>query len=106
MGKKIAVIGDKGSVLGFQAVGFEAFETTGPEETKAALRQVTRGDYGIVFITEKAYSQVVDYADSFKELTIPAIIPIPGREGSMGLGMARVRKNVERAVGADILFKD
>ena len=106
MRKKIAVIGDKGSVLGFQAVGFEAFETRSPEETKAALDQVTKGDYGVVFITEQAYESVAAYADNFKDLTIPAIIPIPGREGSLGLGMARVRKNVERAVGADILFKD
>ena len=37
---------------------------------------------------------------------IPAIIPIPGIEGSLGLGISNVKKSVERAVGADILFKD
>ncbi|MEG0541022.1 MAG: V-type ATP synthase subunit F, partial [Angelakisella sp.] len=31
---------------------------------------------------------------------------IPGRRGSMGLGLSNVKKSVERAVGADILFKD
>lgn len=30
MRKKIAVVGDKGSVLGFKAVGFEVFMTSHP----------------------------------------------------------------------------
>ena len=33
----------------------------------------------------------------------PAIILIPGKEGSLGIGMANVTNAVERAVGADIL---
>ena len=31
-------------------------------------------------------------------------IPIPGVDGSFGIGIANVKKSVERAVGADILF--
>ena len=41
------------------------------------------------------------YGD-FPALT-PAIILIPGKSGSLGIGMANVKKSVERAVGADIL---
>ena len=40
------------------------------------------------------------------DLPIPAIVSIPGQEGSMGYGMNNLRRAVERAVGADILFKD
>ena len=40
----------------------------------------------------------------YKGLRLPAIIPVPGRNGSLGIGMQDVRKSVERAVGADILF--
>ena len=35
-----------------------------------------------------------------------AVIPIPGSQGSNGLGMRRVRANVEKAIGADILFNN
>ena len=35
-----------------------------------------------------------------------AVIPIPGSRGSNGLGMSRVRANVEKAIGADILFNN
>ncbi|MCQ4771942.1 V-type ATP synthase subunit F, partial [Intestinimonas massiliensis] len=33
----------------------------------------------------------------------PAIILIPGKSGSLGIGMDNVKKSVERAVGADSL---
>ena len=37
-----------------------------------------------------------------KELA-PAVILIPGKEGSLGIGMEKITETVERAVGADIL---
>ena len=39
----------------------------------------------------------------YKDNLTPAIILIPGKGGSLGIGMANVKKSVERAVGADIL---
>ena len=33
----------------------------------------------------------------------PAIILIPGREGSLGIGRDNIQRAIERAVGADIL---
>ncbi|MDD6159415.1 MAG: V-type ATP synthase subunit F, partial [bacterium] len=41
--------------------------------------------------------------DKYKDRLTPAVILIPGKEGSLGVGMANVKKAVERAVGADIL---
>ena len=44
--------------------------------------------------------EVAEYIDK----RLPAIIPIPDKDGSLGIGMESVKKAVERAVGADILF--
>ena len=41
--------------------------------------------------------------DRYKDRLTPAVILIPGKEGSLGIGMENVKKSVERAVGADIL---
>ena len=41
--------------------------------------------------------------DRYKDALTPAIILIPGKDGSLGIGMANVKRAVERAVGADIL---
>ena len=42
--------------------------------------------------------------DKYRESRLPAIIPVPDRNGSSGMGMENLKKSVERAVGADILF--
>jgi len=106
MRKNIAVVGEKDSVLGFRAVGFDVFETSDAQSTAVIIRRLAEQDYGVIFITEQALKPVRAVVDKFKEYRTPAIIPIPGRGGSLGIGMESVRKSVERAVGADILFKE
>jgi len=106
MRSKIAVVGEKESVLGFKAVGFEVVETSAPQETGKAIHRLAKEGYGIIFITEQALAPVVEIMDLYKDSKVPAIIPIPGRAGTIGMGMTSVKKSVERAVGADILFKD
>ena len=104
MGNKIAVVGEKESVLGFKAVGFAVFETAAPQEAEETVRRLAKEGYGIIFITEQALAPILPILNDYKDRRIPAIIPIPGRQGTMGLGMTSVRQSVERAVGADILF--
>lgn len=106
MRSKIAVVGEKESVMGFKAVGFEVFETTAPKEAETVIHRLAKEEYGIIFVTEQTLAPIIQVMDTYKDRRIPAIIPIPGREGTMGMGMTSVKKSVERAVGADILFKD
>lgn len=44
-----------------------------------------------------------DEVKKYKDAVIPAIILIPGKSGSLGIGMQNITDSVERAVGADIL---
>ena len=106
MRSKIAIIGEKESVLGFKAVGFEVHEVTDSRSVEPLVADLARKEYGVIFITEQTLEPVLHILDKYKESRIPAIIPIPGREGTRGIGMQNVKKSVERAVGADILFKD
>ena len=103
---KAAVIGDRESVLGFSALGLTVVPVEGMDQTEEAIRRLANEDYAILYITEQAaqYSQSV--IDRYREKKTPAIIPIPSKEGSLGIGMADVRRSVEKAVGADILFND
>ena len=41
--------------------------------------------------------------NKYKDEVMPAIILIPGKAGSLGIGMQNITDSVERAVGADIL---
>ncbi len=100
---KIAVLGDKDSVLGFQALGLEVFPVQTVEEAKSTLHKLAREDYAVVYLTEGYATHMTAEVARYKDALTPAIILIPGKEGSLGIGMANIKSVVERAVGADIL---
>ncbi|MCL2060231.1 MAG: V-type ATP synthase subunit F [Oscillospiraceae bacterium] len=103
---KIGVIGDRDSILGFKAVGFDVFEAADAPAAAKALHDAATQDFAVIYITEQAAQEIVGAIDRYKESMFPAIIPIPGNAGATGLGMMNVKKSVERAIGADILFND
>ena len=101
---KIGVIGDRDSVLGFKAVGLDVFPCTTADEAKTILNKIAKEDYAIIFITEGFAKDLHDTMNQYKSQLLPAITPIPGRDGSYGVGFEKLKKSVERAIGADILF--
>ena len=100
---KIAVLGDKDSVLGFKALGLDVFPTETADEAHEILHRIAKEDYAVIYVTEQFAVQLETDIAKYKDALTPAIILIPGKEGSMGVGMSNIRKAVERAVGADIL---
>lgn len=103
---KIGVIGDRSSVLGFKAVGLDVFPCSNKEEAKHILHRIAKEQYAIIYITELLCKDLTEDIDRYKDLRLPAIIPIPGIDGTHGIGIANLKKSVERAVGADILFSN
>lgn len=101
---KIGVIGDRDSVVGFRAVGLDVFPCQDGDEARRALHRLAKDDFAIIYITEKLAAMIPNEIDKYKDSMLPAIIPIPDKNGATGTGMDNVRKSVERAVGADILF--
>ena len=100
---KIAVLGDSDSVLGFKALGLEVCPVSTAEEGRAALHRLAKENYAILYMTEQLASQLKADVARYQDALTPAIILIPGKEGSLGIGMANIKTAVERAVGADIL---
>ena len=100
---KIAVLGDKDSVLGFKALGLDVFPAETADEAKKILHDLAKGNYAVVYLTEQYAAHMEAEVSRYKDELTPAIILIPGKEGSLGIGMANVKSAVERAVGADIL---
>ncbi len=107
MDKRMAVIGDSGSIKGFAAIGLDIFECDDLAEASTTLRRVADGgEYGAIFLTEELFSQLEKDRKRYSEKLIPAIIPILGVKGNNGIGQARLRSFVEKAVGSDIMFND
>ena len=74
------------------------------EEARKKLHHLARdGETAIIYLTEQFASQMQEEVSKYKDEVMPAIILIPGKAGSLGIGMQNITDSVERAVGADIL---
>lgn len=103
---KIGVIGDKQSVQGFKAVGLDVFDCSTTDEAKHTLHRIAKEEYAIIYVTERIYNTIRDEINEYNCMRLPAIIPIPGMDGKLGIGISNIKKAVEKAVGADILFEN
>lgn len=103
---KIAVLGDEDCVLAFRAVGLSTFGAPNKEKALEILRELVKGEYAVIFITEDIALQISDTLEILKSRTFPAIIPIPSSSGESGYGLNSIRKDVEKAIGVDIIFND
>ncbi len=102
---KIAVIGDKDSIMGFKTIGVDTFPITGTEAALDTLKKLVAENYGVIFITEELAQGLQAVIDELHKRFLPTIVLIPNSKGALGIGIEQIRKNVEKAIGADILFK-
>ena len=100
---RIAVLGDQDSVLGFKALGLDVYPAETVEAAREILHRLARENTAIIYLTEELAAGLEHEIARYKDALTPAIILIPGKEGSQGIGMRNIKKAVERAVGADIL---
>ena len=103
---RIAVLGDRDSIYGFAALGLEVFPVEDAEAGRRTLRNLCEQEFAVIYITEALAAQLPEELSRYEEQRMPAIIPIPGVVGNTGLGIARVKRSVEQAVGSDIIFTD
>lgn len=102
---KVAIIGDKDSILGFSAIGIDVFPAYEEQEAKKIIHELEENNYGIIFITEKLSLLIESEIEKYRSKMIPNIITIPGNTGSMNIGADNVKKYVKKAIGIDI-FSD
>lgn len=101
---RIAVVGDWESVMGFRALGLDTYPVNSVNEAKEQVRELAKaGDCAVIYLTEQLAKDMGDVIAHYKDELRPAIILIPGREGSLGIGKKDIQRAIERAVGADIL---
>jgi len=100
----IGVIGSFDSICGFGAVGFDIFAVQTTQQAREQLKCMADNDYGVIFITEPFMEKLLQDCAQYDDQPTPCIIPIPANTGITGLGEARLRQCVERAIGSDVIF--
>ncbi|MGX7197273.1 V-type ATP synthase subunit F [Enterococcus olivae] len=103
MSYKIGVIGDKESILPFKLFGFTVRYGNDVATTTSAFDEMIEAKYSVIYITEDCAQQIMEKIEKFNDQLSPAIVLIPTYEGSKGIGRQAIQKNMEKAVGQNIL---
>ncbi len=102
---KIAVIGDKDSILGFKTIGVDTYPVTDSGAALDILKRLVTEKYAVLFITEQLARELEEIITELNKRYLPAVVLIPNSQGTLGIGIDQIKSNVEKAIGADILFK-
>lgn len=103
---KIAVVGDKESILGFSGVGMDIYPAYEESDIKEIIPKLIEENYAVIYITENVGIKAKDYLQKLSKNKIPAIVTIPSNTGSLKYGEKRIKDIVQKAVGIEINFKE
>ncbi|MDD4568916.1 MAG: V-type ATP synthase subunit F [Tepidanaerobacteraceae bacterium] len=102
---KIAVVGDKDTVLAFKSLGVDVFPVLNDKQASFTITKLAKESYAVIFVTEQIAKEIPEKISQFRSQMLPAITLIPSNRGTLGIGIGEVKKSVEKAIGADILFR-
>lgn len=100
---EIAIIGDKDSILIYKAIGANVYPVVDEQQARELFKALAM-NYKVIYIVDTLQALISDLTDKYKTRSYPAVIPLPSCKGSNGLGLQGIKENVEKAIGADILF--
>jgi len=101
---KTAIIGSGDSVLAFQAGGVEAFPVQGEQQARETLRRLAK-THSVIFLTDELAKPLKDLIDRMNESPYPIVISVPSATGESEFAVQRMKEQMERALGVDILFQ-
>ena len=103
---KIAIVGPASSVVGFKALGLDAFVVSRPEDASAVWELLDPEQYAVIFVVENLFEPLSEQIELFRRRAFPVITAIPPVSGEEGAGIERLRALVEKAVGADLVLNE
>jgi len=103
---KVAIVGDTISVAGFRPLGFAVFPVERPEEARGLWPELMSGSFSAVFLTEPVYEELEDLTAKAMDSPLPAITVIPGVGVAQGLGGAKLKWAIEKALGTSTLIRE
>ena len=99
---KIGVVGEESVIKGFLSLGFIIKSVTNSIEATKAIENLKAEGCAVVYVTGNFYEKID--TDKYKNDSVFTVIPIPTPNDNSSIGANRLKRYVEKAVGADILF--
>jgi len=102
---KIALMGDRDTIIGFKLLGVSIFPVNKKEESVETLNKLVKEEYAVIFITEEIGCQIIEEIEILQKTSFTSITIIPSKSEKKYLGLKILRNNIEKAIGTDILFR-
>lgn len=99
---KLAILGEKKSIIGFRALGIDTFGIASKQDIDKAKAELKKSQLAALFITEEIAQNYEEEIKSFEQKTLPAVLIVPGIQKT-GKGQQGLKKIVERALGSEII---
>ena len=102
---KIAFIGNRDTIIGFKLLGVSLFPLKNKDEAIEILNKLVKEEYAVIFVTEEIACQIVDEINMLQKTSFASITVVPSKLEKKHLGQNILKKNIEKAIGTDILFR-
>ncbi len=99
---QIAVVGKGEAILLYNAVGIRAFPVKDAPEAEKTISKLANQQCKIIYITEEIYELIPETIEKYQFSAFPMLIPMPSGPTSKGIGLKKIKENVENAIGIDI----
>jgi V/A-type H+-transporting ATPase subunit F len=98
----IVAIGEENTITLFSAIGIKTYLLTNPTEVAKTILTLEQ-QCKIIYLSEDLYLALPEIIEKYQSMAFPIIIPIPIKKTSKEIGKKKIRANVEKAIGIDIL---
>ena len=105
MKSNIAVMADEDTVTGFMLGGLkDGFPIKNMEEAEKILEDLIKKEYSVIITTEKIGRKIRDPINKLtSESTLPMIIEIPDKTGSIKRDSDPMRELIKRVIGVEMV---
>ncbi|MFA6627091.1 MAG: V-type ATP synthase subunit F [Bacilli bacterium] len=99
----IAAIGEENTITLFNAIGIKTYLLTNPADVARTIITLEQNGCKIIYLSEDLYIALPEIVEKYQSMAFPILIPIPIKKTSKEIGKKKIRANVEKAIGIDIL---
>ena len=98
----IAAICTDESVTIYNCVGFKTYFSKDLKDIDKKIFSLYKDGCKIIYVTEYIYENIPETLEKYSQMTYPIILPLPLDNVNSGIGLKKIKANVEKAIGIDI----
>jgi len=98
----IAAIGSDDTIILFNAIGIKTYITKSLSEAEKRIAELANEKCKIVYLAEDIYEAIPETIEKYQYTAFPIIIPLPLTTKPLGVGLKKIKDNVEKAIGINI----